>query len=75
MLPTENSLQIQRHIQTEVSQKEKNKYCILTHLCGIQNNGIEDLICKAELESKCMDTKGDRGGGGTGRLGLTYIHY
>ena len=21
-------------IQSEVSQKEKNKYCILTHLCG-----------------------------------------
>ena len=22
-------------IQSEVSQKEKNKYCILTHVCGI----------------------------------------
>ena len=22
-------------IQREVSQKEKNKYCILTHICGI----------------------------------------
>ena len=22
-------------IQSEVSQKEKNKYCILTHICGI----------------------------------------
>ena len=22
-------------IQTEVSQKEKHKYCILTHICGI----------------------------------------
>ena len=21
-------------IQSEVSQKEKNKYCILTHICG-----------------------------------------
>ena len=26
-------------IQSEVSQKEKNKYCILMHLCGIQKNG------------------------------------
>ena len=22
-------------IQSEVSQKEKNKYCIITHICGI----------------------------------------
>ena len=22
-------------IQSEVSQEEKNKYCILTHICGI----------------------------------------
>ena len=22
-------------IQSEVSHKEKNKYCILTHICGI----------------------------------------
>ena len=22
-------------IQSEVTQKEKNKYCILTHICGI----------------------------------------
>ena len=22
-------------IQSEVSQKEKNKYCILTHICGL----------------------------------------
>ena len=27
-------------IQSEVSQKEKNKYCILTHICGIQKNAM-----------------------------------
>ena len=30
--------------QSEVSQKEKNKYRILTHICGIYKNGIDDLI-------------------------------
>ena len=54
-------------IQSEISQKEKNKYCILTHICGILKNGIDDLICKAEIEtdieSKCMDTKGAGGVG------------
>ena len=27
------------------------------HLYGIHKNCLEDLICKAELGSKCMDTK------------------
>ena len=44
-------------IQSEVSQKEKNKYHILMDICGIQKNGIDDLICKAEIENKYMDTK------------------
>ena len=35
----------------EVSQKEKNKY-IFMHICGIQKNGIDDLICKAEIETQ-----------------------
>ena len=26
-------------IQSEVSQKEKNKYCMLTHMYGIKKNG------------------------------------
>ena len=50
------------YVQSEVSQKEKNKYRILMHICGIQKNGIDDLTCKAEIdtdvENKCMDTKG-----------------
>ena len=29
-----------------------------------------------DIENKCMDTKGERGGvGGTGKLGLTHTHY
>ena len=29
-------------IQSEVSQKEKNKYCVLMHIYGIQKNGTDD---------------------------------
>ena len=32
---TETWVDLQTVIQSEVSQKEKNKYCILTHICGI----------------------------------------
>ena len=38
--------------QSEVSQKEKNKYCTLMHICGIQKNGIDNLIFKAEIETQ-----------------------
>ena len=37
-------------IQSEVSQKEKDKYCILAHIYGIQKNGTEELIYRAGIE-------------------------
>ena len=39
-------------IQSEVSQKEKDKYCILTHTYGIQKDGNDDLICKTAKETQ-----------------------
>ena len=61
-------------IQSEVSQKEKNKYRILTHICGMQKNGRDEPICKAEIETdienKHMDTKGGKGGGMNWEIGI-----
>ena len=31
----ETWMDLETVIQSELSQKEKNKYCILTHICGI----------------------------------------
>ena len=39
-------------IQSEVSQKEKNKYRILTHICGTQKNGTDEPVCRAEIETQ-----------------------
>ena len=39
-------------IQREVSQKEKDKYDILTHTYGIQKYGIDEVICKARIETQ-----------------------
>ena len=39
-------------IQSRVSQKEKNKCCVISRLCGIQKNGTDELVCKAEIESQ-----------------------
>jgi len=41
-------------IHSEVSQKEKNKYHILMHICGIYKHGIDYLICKTEIE-RCRE--------------------
>ena len=63
--------------QSEVSQ-EKNKYCILTHICGIWKKNWYRQSC---LQSRWRHGRreqrygGEREVGWIGRLGLTYIHY
>ena len=37
-------------IQSEVSQKEKKKYHLLTHMYGIEKNGADEPICRAGIE-------------------------
>ena len=43
-------------IQREVSQKAKNDYGILKHICAIQENGTDKPICKAEIETHTKRT-------------------
>ena len=67
--------------QTEISQKEKYEYHIISLICGIEKNNTDELISKAETESQMYRTNlwlpsGGMGEmGRIGRLGLTYIHY
>ena len=37
-------------MQSEVSLKEKNKHGLLMHIYAIEENGIDDPICRAEIE-------------------------
>ena len=39
-------------IQSEVSQKETNKYRMLMRVCGVQKNGTDNPIHKAETETQ-----------------------
>ena len=39
-------------IQSEVSQREKDKYCILIHIYGIWKNGTEEFISRAAMEKQ-----------------------
>ena len=38
-------------IQSEASQKKKNKYPILMHIYGIQKNGIDEPVCREGTET------------------------
>ena len=53
----------------------QNECHILPCICGIQKNGMNDLIFKAEIETqwekkKCLDTKIERGGGMNWEIGI-----
>ena len=67
----ETWMDLETVIQSEVSQKEKNKYRILMHICGLQKNGTDEPVCKAEIETQMQRTniwipKGESGEGGGG---------
>ena len=45
-------------MQSEVSQKEKDKYHILTHIYGIQKNGTEEFTYnngETDIDNRIMD--------------------
>ena len=44
----ETWMDLEAVMHSEVSLKEKKKHCIL---CGIQKNGMDDLICKTDTQT------------------------
>ena len=50
-------------IQSEVSQKEKDKYCILMHIYRIQKNGTEEFIYRAAMKKQTENRLMDMGRG------------
>ena len=45
-------------IQSEVNQKEKNRYYILMCICGIQTNSTDEPNYKTEMETQTWRTNG-----------------
>ena len=39
-------------IQSELSQKKKSKYHILKYICGIEEDGTDEPICRAGIETQ-----------------------
>ena len=61
-------------------KSEKNKYCILMHICGIQKNGTDESICRAGLETQTQRTDlwtqlGKERAGQTDREALRHTHH
>ena len=51
-------------LQSELSQKEKHQYSILTHIYGIQKDGNDNPVCKTAKETQMYSrTFGLRGRG------------
>ena len=48
----ETWMDLETVIRSEVSQKEKNKYRILMHICTIYKNGSDEPVCKVEIETQ-----------------------
>ena len=44
-------MELEPIIQSEVSQKEKHQYSILTHIYGIYKDGNDNPICKTAKET------------------------
>ena len=64
-------------VQNEVSQKERNKYCILMCIYGIQKNGTDEPVCRAGIETQTQRTdlwaQQEKRVEQTKRVTLTYI--
>ena len=48
--------ELQTVIQSEVNQKEKNKYHTLLNIYGIYKNGTDEPLCRAAIETRQMVT-------------------
>ena len=52
----ETWMDLETVIQSEVSQKDKNKSCILMHICGTKKNCTDKSFCKAQIEQQMKTT-------------------
>ena len=67
-------------IQSEVSQKDKDLYSILTHIYGIWKDGNDNPICKTEKETQMYRTDfgtlwGKASVGCSERIALKQVYY
>ena len=64
-------------IQSEVSQREKYQYSILTQMYGIQKEGQDDPTCETaqetDVQNRLLDSVGEGEGGCFERTALKHV--
>ena len=55
-------------LQSEVSQKEKQQYSILTHICGIEKDGNDNPIQRQKRDTDVLNSLLDSVGEGKGGM-------
>ena len=53
---TEGKADLKAELRVEVSQKENDKYCILTRIYGIWKDSTNDPTCRATKETQMERT-------------------
>ena len=53
---TKSDRKLEPIIQSEVSQKEKHQYSILTYMYGIQKDGNDNPVCETAKETQMYRT-------------------
>ena len=48
-------MNLEPFIQSEVSQKGKHQYSILTHIYGIYKDGNDNPVCKTAKRHRCIE--------------------
>ena len=61
-------MKLESIIQSEVSQKEKHQYSILTHIYGIQKDGNDNPLCETAKETHVQNGLLDSEGEGKGMI-------
>ena len=57
-------MKLEAIIQSEVSQKDKDQYCILMRIYGILKDGNDNPICKKKKRHRCTEQTLDSVGEG-----------
>ena len=71
-------MKLEPTIQSEVSQKDKHQYSILTHIYGIQKDGTITLYARQQKRHRCIEQSfglcgRGRGWDDLGRMALKHV--
>ena len=61
-------MKLEPTVHSEVSQKEKHQYSVLTHIYGIQKDGNDNPVCEIARDTDVQNSLLDSVGEGEGEM-------